>query len=130
MTDSERLERHRKLHNLGLPPLPDERKEAMLDAANLVAEALTACEAIQGTTHMGYADYPSNPKRHWGDKRPYTLKDARHDAQRAANQLRQAWQLLDPCSGVRLTPVDVSRLVNSPAIRAALVELGWKPPGS
>jgi hypothetical protein len=103
-------------------------KDIITDAANLVSEAIISAEAIRDTARMYYADYPSNPRRNHTDTRPYTLKDARHDASRAVNLLRLTWQILEPVDCVRTAPIDVSRLVNSPSICAALIAAGWTPP--
>lgn len=123
-SDTARLERHRALHNIGLPPHPDvvAAKNLQQEAALLVSQAVGEVDSIVSAKPVGYSDFGSNPHRHHNDKRAFTLREAKQHASYAAKLLREAWEMLDPSMG---RPPQIH---DDHALRTRLVELGWRPP--
>lgn len=66
-------------------------------AADLVGQAVWEIDQIVDARNQSYADAEAySPKHAWHEKRKFTLKDAKPKAKRAADILRDAWELLDP----------------------------------
>lgn len=72
---------------------PVEVVDVMREAALLVEQAIGEVDDIFDARPQTYAD----PDEHsFNARRKMTMKDAKPKAKRAANYLRQAWELLDP----------------------------------
>jgi hypothetical protein len=123
-TDTYRLEQHRKLHNIGLPPHPDvvAARQLQHEASMLVSQSIGEIDSITQARPVAYSDFGANPRRNHNDKHPFTLREAKQHASYAAKLLREAWEMLDPSMS---KPPSIH---DDHALRTRLVELGWRPP--
>ena len=123
-SDTARLERHRKLHNIGLPPHPDvvAAKSLQKEAALLVSQAVGEVDSIVAANPVGYSDFGFNSRRNQHDKHAFTMREAKQRARYAVKLLREAWEMLDP--GLSGPP----QIRTDHALRTRLIDLGWTPP--
>lgn len=75
-----------------------QQTERERDAAFLVSQALGEIDDIVAEQAQQYADLETNVRRGSFERRKFTLKDAKPKAKRAADLLRRAWEILDPCN--------------------------------
>ena len=123
-SDTARLERHRKLHNIDLPPHPDvvAAKNLQTDAAPLVSQAVGEVDSNVAANPVGYSDFGVNPRRNHNEKHAFTMREAKQRARYAAKLLREAWEMLDP----RMSRPP--QIHTDHALRTRLIDLGWTPP--